>query len=274
MKAYTDNICCVFGPSKKILTDNGTEFKNKLWTDVFKRIRTEHRTSPIYSPQCNGRIKGFHKFLKAAIGKQLQKGLEWDDVIAKATSAYNFFPTQSSKEAPFFLMFGRQAAVKHMLLDSESPKYLGNKEGLLNVELMRKLYHVIAFNLAKSRATQDGNKYSKEHYHPRLKILEPGKNVLVRDHDSKVFKPKFLDYCVVKIAGKNQVIVKDNHSHETKVHRRDLKVIDSDAKVAEMYEELRKEGKRDAQHCMPVKQIPNLEWEKEKQSHQKQNRTQ
>ena len=30
MKAYTDNICCVFGPSKKILTDNGTEFKNKL----------------------------------------------------------------------------------------------------------------------------------------------------------------------------------------------------------------------------------------------------
>ena len=75
---------------------------------------TEHRTSPIYSPQCNGRIEGFHKFLKATIEKQLQKGLEWDDVIPKATSAYNFFPTQSSKEAPFFLMFGQQAAVKHV----------------------------------------------------------------------------------------------------------------------------------------------------------------
>ena len=254
----------LFRPSKKILTDNGTEFKNKLWTDVFKRMWTEHRMSPIYSPQCNGRIKGFHKFLKATIGKQLQRGQEWDDVIPKATSAYNFFPTQSSKEAPFILMFGQQAAVKHMLLDSESPKYLGNEEGLLNIELMRKLYHVIAFNLAKSRATQDGNKYTKEHYHPRPKVLEPGKNVLVRDHDSKVFKPKYLDYCVVKMAGKNQVIVKDNHGHKTKVHRRDLKVIDSDAKVAEMYKELRKEGRRDAQHCMPVKQIPNLEWEKEK----------
>ena len=263
MKAYTDNICCVFGPSKKILTDNGTEFKNKLWTAVFKRMHTEHRTSPIYSPQCNGRIKGFHKFLKATIGKQLQKGLEWDDVIPKATSAYNFFPTQSSKEAPFFLMFGQQAAVKHMLLDAESPKYLGNEEGLLNIELMRKLYHVIPFNLAKLRATQDGNKYTKEHYHPRPKVLEPGKNVLVRDHDSKVSKPKYLDYCVVKMAGKNQVIVKDNHGHETKVHRRDLKVIDSDAKVAEMYEDLSKEGRRDAQHCIPMKQIPDLEWEKE-----------
>ena len=103
MKSYSDNICCVFGPSKKILTDNGTEFKNKLWTDVFKRMCTEHRTSPIYSTQCNRSIEGFHKFLKATGGKQLQKGLEWDDVIPKATSAYNFFPTQSSKEAPFAL---------------------------------------------------------------------------------------------------------------------------------------------------------------------------
>ena len=128
---------------------------------------------------------------------------------------------------------------------------------------MRKLYHVIAYNLAKSRATQDGNKYAKEHYHSRPKILEPGKNVLVREHDSKVFKPKYLHYCVVKMAGKNQVIVKDNHSHETKVHRRDLKVIVSNTKVAEMYDELRKEGRRDAQHCMPVKQITDLEWEKE-----------
>ena len=159
-------------------------------------------------------------------------------------------------------MFGRQAAVKHMLLDSESPKYLGN-EGLLNIELMRKLYHVIAYNLAKSRAAQDGNKYAKEHYHPRPKVREPGKNVLVRDHDSKVFKPKYLDYCIVKMARKNQVIVKDNHGHETKVHRRDLKVIDSDSKIAEMYEELRKEGRRDAQTCTPVKQIPELNWEKE-----------
>ena len=30
-----------------------------------------------------------------------------------------------------------------------------------------------------------------------------------------------------------------------------------------MYEELRKEGRRDAQHCMPVKQIPDLNWKKE-----------
>ena len=57
------------------------------------------------------------------------------------------------------------------------------------------------------------------------------------------------------------------------MHRRDLKVIDSDTKVAEMYDELRKEGRRDAQHCMSVKQIQDLEWVKEntEQQNTKQN---
>ena len=71
--AYMDNIYCVFGPSRRILTDNGTEFRNKFWEQVFKDTRMSHLTSPIYSPQCNGRIEGFHKFLKATIGKQLQE---------------------------------------------------------------------------------------------------------------------------------------------------------------------------------------------------------
>ena len=102
--------------------------------------------------------------------------------------------------------------------------------------------------------------------------MEPGKNILVRDHDSKVFKPKYLDYCVVKMAGKNQVIVKNNHHHETKLHRRDLKVIDSNTKVAEMYDELRKVGRRDAQHCMPVKQIQEHRRAKHKTEHKRRKR--
>ena len=36
VKAYLNHICCVFRPSKKILTDNGTAFKNKMWDEVFK----------------------------------------------------------------------------------------------------------------------------------------------------------------------------------------------------------------------------------------------
>ena len=149
--AYLNHICCIFGPSKKILTDNGSEFKNKMWDEVFKRLKMEHRGTPIYSPQCNGRIEGFHRFLKACIGKQLQQGLEWDDLVWKATAAYNFFPTESSGFSPFFLMYGREANAKHMILAEETTKYLGDNEGVLNVQFMTKLLQVVTYNLAKSR---------------------------------------------------------------------------------------------------------------------------
>ena len=43
-------------------------------------------------------------------------------------------------------MFRREAVVKHTLLATESLKYLGSEEGILNVELMKELFHILAFN--------------------------------------------------------------------------------------------------------------------------------
>ena len=113
----------------------------------------KHRVTPIYSPQCNRRIKGFHKFLNVCIRKQIQQGLEWDVLVWKATAAYNFFPTESSGFSPFFLMYGREANAKHMILAEETTKYLGDNEGVLNVQLMMKLLQVVAYNLAKIKSS-------------------------------------------------------------------------------------------------------------------------
>ena len=159
---------------------------------MFKKLKTEQKFTPIYSPQCNGRIEGFHKFLKATIAKQLETHIEWNDLVWKATAAYNFFPMESSGMAPFFLMFRCKAAVKHTLLQSESPKYLGTDDGMINLELMNKLYMVVAHNLNQARKARDGNKKNRTVKEPeKLKI---GDNVLVRDHTSKAFQPKYKDF--------------------------------------------------------------------------------
>ena len=260
IKAYLNHICCVFGPSKKILTDNGTEFKNKMWEDVYKLLRMQHRVTPIYSPQCNGRIEGFHRFLKATVGKQIQKGLEWDDLVWKATSAYNFFPTESSGISPFFLMFGREAAAKHMLLAEESTKYVGDNEGILNLKLMQQLYHIVAYNLAKSRTARDGNRILKrKNFKP--KHLKPNGLVLVRDHTSKAFEPKAINHHIVDFCGKNQVLVKDNYGNTKKVHVKDVKPIEMDIATIEFFRKEREQcTTRDAKHVMPIKLIPDLEW--------------
>ena len=229
INAYINHICCPFGPSKKILTDNGTEFKNKFWTKVFNKLRTEQKFTPIYSPQCNGRIEGFHKFLKATIAKQLENRVEWDDLVWKATAAYKFFPTESSGITPFFLMFGCEASVKHTLLASESPKYVGTDDSMINIELMSKLYLVVAHKLNEARKARHGSKKKNTKTPEQLKV---GDNVLVRDHTSKAFQPKYKDFCIVGLLGKNQVKVKDNHGHTTTVHHRDMKKIPMTEKSA------------------------------------------
>ena len=148
----------------------------------------------------HGRIEGFHKFLKATIAKQLETCVEWDDLVWKATAAYNFFPTESSGIAPFFLMFGHEAAVKHTLLESENPKYLGTNDGMINMGLMTKLYNVVAHNLNEARKARDGKKKGTTPKEPeRLKI---GDNILVRDYTSKAFQPKYKDFLHSRTFGK------------------------------------------------------------------------
>ena len=259
IKAYIDDICCTFGPSRKILTDNGTEFKNKLWTEVFKKLKIEQKFTPIYSPQCNGRIEGFHKFLKATIAKQLETHIKWDNLVWKATAAYNFFPTESAGIAPFFLMFRCEAEVKYTLLDSENPKYLGTDDGMINVNLMNKLYHVVAHNLNEARKARDGSKKGKTPKEPEE--LKVGDNVLVRDHTSKAFQPKYKDFCIIGLLGKNQVEIKDNHGHTTKVHHRDVKKIPMSEKVCQLYEEEQVGKTREGRKAVPTNKMPDLGWD-------------
>ena len=262
--AYMNHIYCICGPSKTILSDNDSEFKNKMWKEVFERFKTEHRYTPIYSPQCNGRIEGFHRFLKACVGKQIQQGLEWDDLVWKATAAYNFFPTESSGFSPFFLMFGREANAKHMILAENSTKYLGDDQGILNAQLMMKLFQVVTYNLAKSRAARDGNKCMRKNFRPKhIKLNHP---VVVKDHTAKAFEPRSTDHLCVGFKGKNRVFVKDNHGKVTLVSRKDVSPCEMDVKIAELFNESRTNSKiRDAQQLMPAKQIPDLEWKFEEE---------
>ena len=100
LQAYIDNIYAKFGGSLKILSDNGTEFKILLFEKVAKELGVKYKiyTAP-YRPSSNGRIEGFHNFLKACISKHVPSQLDWTSVIPLACAAYNFLPNEHSKES-------------------------------------------------------------------------------------------------------------------------------------------------------------------------------
>ena len=89
--AWRNNIAFPFGDCRKLLTDNGTEVKNNLFSRVTKELGVERKiSSPPYRPQSNGCIWGFHKFLKSCLAKHISRHREWDNVIPIATTLYNW----------------------------------------------------------------------------------------------------------------------------------------------------------------------------------------
>ena len=95
MQAYIDNVYSKFGGSLKMLSDDGTEFKSKICEQVAKVLGLEYKlNTPPYHPASNGRIEGFHAFLKACIPKHVAPQLEWDVLVPLACAAYNVMPNE------------------------------------------------------------------------------------------------------------------------------------------------------------------------------------
>ena len=187
--AYKNHIYCNFGGSVKILTDNRTEFKNKLFKEVIKKLEKKmYIHSPLYRPQSNGKIEGFHRFIKACITKHINHGLEWDELAPMATACYNFFPNCNARESAFFLMFGRDPVNKLNQLLHKARRYFYNDNGLPDLEALKNIYQVVTQQLLNSR----GRYMKKPHNQkPVESLVKPGDLILMVNHTAKAFEPKY-----------------------------------------------------------------------------------
>ena len=258
VKAYTNGVWAQFGASRKVVSDNGSEFKCNLFEEVAKRLGVELKiyTAP-FSPASNGKIEGFHRFLKACIGKHLnlKDGKEWDDIVPYATAAYNFFPNEHSKESAHYLMFGRDPLVPYIQFLEAKPRYLGNDENLLDLQRMEVCHQIAAKQIALARKKHRQPNSQMVHDH-KIKI---GDSVLIKDHTAKAWDPKYQDnYRVVNIFG-NNVIVKDAKGKRKTAHVKDVKKMDvADLILAKLPDESARI--RPAKLVINPHNIPDLEW--------------
>ena len=218
-KAYRDHVYCTFGGSSRILTDNGKEFRSKEMKQICEDLDIKQVFSPVYTPQANGRLEGWHRFLKSCIAKHIRGAeVEWDDLIPLAVLAYNFFPRQSSKESPFVLMFGRDPITPIAKLLEPKLKFYDEKGVSLRMDTLRKLYTVVAENIRTAREKQPRQETTP------LKI-QVNDLVLVKDPESAVFEPRYMpNYRVTAIFGKNRIEVQDEKGNKSVRHAAHVKV--------------------------------------------------
>ena len=256
--ANKNHIYYTFGGSVKILMDNGTEFKNKLFKQVIKELGNEMSIhSPPYRPQSNRKIEGFHRFLSTCIAKHINHGLVWDELVPMATACYNFFPNCSARESAFFLMFGRDPVNKLNHVVHQARRSFHDDNSLPDLEALKNIYQVVAQQLLNSR-----ERYMKKHHNqkPVESPVKQGDLVLMVNHSTKAFKPKYKKetYRVVKVNG-NQVDIRDYRGNISMVHITDVRKTTLTDEVADDYIQLCNEG-RFTKKCVPRGYIPDLDW--------------
>ena len=262
-RAYMQHVYSILGGSTKILTDNGTEFKNEVFKEVLQKLGMEKLIhSPPYRPQSNGRIEGFHRCLKACIAKHMRNGLEWDQITAMATAAYNYFPNMSAKESAFFLVYGRDPMNKLSSILNAPRRYLCDDSGLPDLEALKNMYQLVAQQLYNSRQCYiKDNKYNKVPDHGILS----GDLVLIKDHTAKSFEPKYKeDYHVVQIYGTNALQVSDKRGKLHNVHITDVRRINMTEKVTTQLEQIYNKGRK-AKNLIPQGLILDLGWNTDQQ---------
>ena len=256
--AYRNHVYCTFGGSSRILTDNGSEFKNQEMKQVCKTLGVKHIFSPVYTPESNGRLEGWHRFFKACIVKHIRGGgVEWDELVPLAVSAYNFFPCQSSKESPFILMFGRDPITPVAKLLEPRPRYYGERASALKMDMLRRLYTIVVQNIRKAR-----EKLPKKEDEPHnFKVNDM---VLVKDPDAAVFEPRYQpNFRVTAIFGNNRIEVQDEWGHKSIRRSTHVKYIEPSEKVVKQLpsEQVLKNYGRSSKLLLAEKDIPDLHFD-------------
>ena len=184
----------------------------------------------------------------------MTNGLEWDQIMAMATAAYNYFPNMSAKESAFFLMYGRDPVNKLSSILNAPRRYLGDETGLPDLKALKNMYQMVA-QLYNSRICYvKANKYNKIPDHGIL----VGDLVLMKDHTAKSFESKYKeDYRVVQIYGTNALQVSDKQGKLHNVHITDVKRVTMMEKVAMQIKEIYNKG-RTAKNLIPQGLLPDL----------------
>ena len=138
--AYIETILPQIGPSRFILTDNGTEFQNDTMGNVLNRLNTEHKFTTVYFPRGNSRLENSHALLKRSISKYIYiLDIEWDKCLNLATYAFNISPSSNNCSSPYYIVYAREPIDAELKELEELHRYTGINCGLKCLQQLNKI---------------------------------------------------------------------------------------------------------------------------------------
>ena len=109
--AYVEQVLLEQGACDSILTDNGTEFRNKTLRDIMKVLATEHQFTPAYHARGNmaERVnRWLGDTLRTIFAHKDMRKADWPKIIKYLEFVYRNTPIVGTNITPFEAMRGRK----------------------------------------------------------------------------------------------------------------------------------------------------------------------
>ena len=93
-----------------IIHDHAAEFLSDVLQETAQLLGLSQLPTSGGHPQTDGLVERFNRTLKQMLAKVVgKKGRDWDELLGPVLLAYRTTPHSSTGEAPFYLVYGRDA---------------------------------------------------------------------------------------------------------------------------------------------------------------------
>nr|XP_025692462.1 uncharacterized protein LOC112794697 [Arachis hypogaea] len=164
-----------FGIPEVVISDNGTQFTDKRFTEFLTGLGIRQRFSSVEHPQTNGQVESANKIILLGLKKRLdnKKGA-WADELASVLWSYRTTEQSSTKETPFRLTYGLDAVIP-VEIGEPSPRLLlkGVEEAVEKnlIDEAREMAHLTETALKQRMALRYNTKVLKRKFEPNDLVL-------------------------------------------------------------------------------------------------------
>jgi len=101
-----EKVTDIFGTPVEIVTDRGTRFTSKEFTDFYANNKIRHRKVAVAAPWANGIVERVNRFLKSSLTKLLDSPTKWKTKLGTAQYIINNTYHSVIKSSSAKLMLG------------------------------------------------------------------------------------------------------------------------------------------------------------------------
>ena len=226
-KCFFERWICRYSVPLVVVSDNGKEFANELFTELSGLLGfQQNKTSP-YHPASNSSAESFNRSMKKYLRAMLvdSNTLDWESWLPVLQLSYNTHVHRSTLESPFWLTYHVSPRLPYFDLEETRPVYKDDyvASAFKTFSEAHKLVHKNQWNARKIREAYYNRKTKERHFDVGDRVLRyvdaVPQNVNAKLH-SQWQGPYFV---VKKCSPLNYVIQQSPRSRELLVHVEKIK---------------------------------------------------